>query len=176
MSTDISTLLPGPAARGDGTAYAQSIWSGMTELEQQSEELRAGLHDIDDATGLALDIRGDWVSEPRLGLGDADYRHIIKGREAALGGGALPYAVVHGWQQLTGSDTVTLDSYAGEVVLRAEVSVVPGDDWVARAAAITRDLIAGGREMYAVIYTPDSFLFGVHSFSERGFAADFGSF
>ena len=172
--TVIETLLRGPAARGDGLAYATAVWSGMATLESQALDLRDGLFDLDVASGIALDLRGDWASESRLGLGDADSRRIIAGREVALADGVTPPAVVRGWRAVTGDPDATIDEAPSEVLLRAVVPYVVDDAWLARAAAVTRDMIGNGRELYAIISQPATFIWGVTSYDDAGFSHDFG--
>lgn len=172
-NTCIEPLLPGPAARPPGLEYATAVWSGMATIEAEVIDLRDALHNIDVATGIALDILGGWVGELRLGLVDFDYRRIIAGRRVALAGGVTPAAVIRGWRAVTGDDEGLLFEQPSEVFLVAEVSHVVDSAWLARASLTVRDMIGNGRALYGVVASPGAFRWGVTSFDAAGFSADF---
>ena len=171
--TCVEPLLPGPAARPPGLAYAESVWWGMLEIERETLALRGALQDIDIASGLALDILGDWVSERRFGLVDVDYRRVIKARRVAVAGGTTPPTLVRGWRSVTGDPNATLDEVPGEIYLTANVKYVVDTAWLARAAGVIRDTIPNGRGLYAAIGEPGVFVWDVGDFDVNILGHDF---
>lgn len=174
QDTVVAPILPGIAARGDGLDYCSSVWEGLHDILERTAQLQDGLSSIDEATGYMLDILGDWVNEPRGGLTDVDYRLIISGRRVAMSASATLPAIYRGWTEMMGSAKATISEDIAEVTLYAYKQTVDSA-WLARAASVALDMIAAGREVYAVVEEDGDFLWNITAFDTHGFSHDFGS-
>lgn len=180
MSAVLSTpseLLPGITARGDATAYTDALWAPLVSIDERVGCLVAGVEDLNEAAGMTLDLLGDWASEERLGLGDAEYRRLIAGRRVALQATVTAPAIYRGWLGLTDARTspvATIDETPTEVALLAWVDYTPSSGWVQRASVVMRDIVSAGVSVYGMIAPPGTYVWDVNSFDDAGFGADFG--
>lgn len=144
-------LVPDIAARP--IDYVGALTGPLVALDDQVRLIYAGLADLNDATGIVLDIAGGVIGESRGGLSDAEYRRILAGRRAARRGGTTPAAVLAGWIALTEGADATADAPgAATVRLRARISYTPSSLWLRRARGVMLDIIAAGMDLDASLY------------------------
>jgi hypothetical protein len=170
----VQDLLPGPAAQGAGSAYMEAFAEPLRAMDLDLFWLNQAAMDPQDACGPALDLLGDWVRETRQGLGDDEYRRIIRGRQVASVSGIVPAAVWAAWTALASENGASMVESPKEAFLRAEVYMIPTDSWRLRAGDVLRDMRPIGTYFYAVAAHTGAFQWGRSSFSSGSFSADFG--
>ena len=153
----VESLLPGPAANGDGLGYMVGATAGLYEIDDGLASIYEGSINLGLAAGYTLDLLGDRVRERRDGLDNHEYRRIIAGRRIARARrGAVTYPRVWaGWCALTGSTQgrmITLPP--ASVFLWSATDWVPSDTFLLRAGAVVDALMGAGYEADAVIAPP----------------------
>lgn len=171
-SAHVTALLPDVVAREGGAEWHAALLAPLGPLDDRLSDIYGGIAEIGDAAGPLLDLLGDYVGEPRGGLGDGDYRRLIAARRVARASGVDVRAVARAWAALTAPGTTTIrEPGTSSLYLRAVVGWTPSGRWLARAAAVVRDTVAAGVDVEALIVRGDSAIFGQSpGFAFRNFA------